>query len=642
MSYQDKYLKYKNKYLELKSIVQSGGAQPVAPPSGPEPEVPPPAKVGDHIQDKSGEYLGRIMKTVEDRFILNTGLYVAIAEQNIYWIPINLPDEVKILDIRPNSNNIENGPWLKVAHAVPRRYDGSFDLGNYVVGKNGKYWGRIYGKSGDSLKLIDGNPFPGRTAKMRNVYNNSFRNPMTWYELKFPPGVSLEDSRRPASYYLRAGDVLPEPAPFPPPLLLVPTNSDLPRPQTARIDSYIMCRSGLYLGRVVEILNSKIYLNIGTYLRSDQEGHYYFAINLPKDVRIYDNRDRFNWRLTDQPVRGLNYDTNDVLNEGDHVVGKDGNYLGRTYAQTLNMEDWYLIDGYIPPGKMVKKDEMYNSRSTNTDSYKWFRLVFPASVHLADDRTEDLRQDTWRNHIYQPVYPGPSAAELAQAATAQAAAVQAATAQAAREAAATSAEAYFARMRLEKQRIIDETNNAIAADTTVPDNIDLNSKGCDLITTGCASGDNVTANFNLPIQDFMNEQENVNNTIVFKIIDTPTTSRIFLINRANLQTVLTDSTVYPCLRANNIPGRDSNVITELPLYSLANIVGTRVLIKRDTLDTFLQIPGNLFFVVSRHIYSYPSIASHNVIFNQGSYLGGLHCNSGSLPETLWNIKRVNL
>jgi hypothetical protein len=76
---------------------------------------------------------------------------------------------------------------------------------------------------------------------------------------------------------------------------------------------------------------------------------------------------------------------------------------------------------------------MYNSRSTNTDSYKWFRLVFPANVHLADDRTEDLRHDTWRNHIYQPVYPGPSAAELAAAAAA-AAAVQAATAQAAREA----------------------------------------------------------------------------------------------------------------------------------------------------------------------------------------------------------------
>jgi len=200
----------------------------------------------------------------------------------------------------------------------------------------------------------------------------------------------------------------------------------------------------------------------------------------------------------------------------------------------------------------------------------------------------------------------------------------------------------FAQIILEKQRIITETNNAIVADTTVSDNIDLNSRGCDMIMTGCATGDNAAANFDVSIQSFMTDEDNINNTIVIKIIDTPTTSRIFLINRANLQTVLTDSTVYPCLQANNMPGRDSNVITDLPLYSLANIVGTRVLIKREILDAFLQIPGNLFLVVSRHIYSYPSIASHNVVFNGSSLISGLHCNTGSVAETLWNIRRVNI
>ena len=132
-------------------------------------------------------------------------------EQHIYWIPINLPDGVKITDIRPNCDRV------KVAHAVPRRYDGSFDLGNYVVGKNGKYWGRIYGKSGDSLKLIDGNPPPGRIAKIGTVFNNTLGNEFKWYQLKFPAGVRLEDSRRPAAEYGPEALALPGPIPLPPP-----------------------------------------------------------------------------------------------------------------------------------------------------------------------------------------------------------------------------------------------------------------------------------------------------------------------------------------------------------------------------------------------------------------------------------------
>jgi hypothetical protein len=86
MSYQDKYLKYKNKYLELKSIIQSGGAAPLGPgaaPLGPgaaplgsgalwNPDLPPHAKVGDHLQQTTGQYLGHIVKVSEDRLILNT------------------------------------------------------------------------------------------------------------------------------------------------------------------------------------------------------------------------------------------------------------------------------------------------------------------------------------------------------------------------------------------------------------------------------------------------------------------------------------------------------------------------------------------------------------------------------------------
>ncbi len=102
------------------------------------------------------------------------------------------------------------------------------------------------------------------------------------------------------------------------------------------------------------------------------------------------------------------------------------------------------------------------------------------------------------------------------------------------------------------------------------------------------------------------------------------------------------STVYPCLKANNIPGRESNVVTNLPLYSLATIIDIKILVKKDMLDTLLQNPGDLFIVVNKHVYSYPSIASHEVIFNNGDLMGALHCNRGAEPEKLYNIKRVNI
>jgi hypothetical protein len=96
------------------------------------------------------------------------------------------------------------------------------------------------------------------------------------------------------------------------------------------------------------------------------------------------------------------------------------------------------------------------------------------------------------------------------------------------------------------------------------------------------------------------------------------------------------------LDANNLPGRESNIITDLPLYSLATIINVRVLVKKDMLDTLLNNAGNLFIVINKHIYSYPSIASHDVTFNPRDLIGALHCNAGSEAEKLYNIKRVNI
>ena len=185
-----------------------------------------------------------------------------------------------------------------------------------------------------------------------------------------------------------------------------------------------------------------------------------------------------------------------------------------------------------------------------------------------------------------------------------------------------------------KQKIITETNLAIKADTSILDNINVSDTGCDVIERGCSDKNKVK------IQDFINE--NPNTSIIIKVIDSLIHSRHFLYTRDNLLEALKNSIVYPCLEANNLPGIESNVVTDLPLYSLATIINVKVLVKKDMLDTLLNNTGNLFIVIYKHIYSYPSIASHNIIFNSEDFVGALHCNAGSEAEKLYNIKRVNV
>jgi hypothetical protein len=184
------------------------------------------------------------------------------------------------------------------------------------------------------------------------------------------------------------------------------------------------------------------------------------------------------------------------------------------------------------------------------------------------------------------------------------------------------------------QEVIQKTNNAILTDTSIPENINLSDFGCDVIERGCSNENKIK------IKDFITE--NINTSIIIKVIDSATHSRHFLYTRDNLNIALKNSVVYPCLEANNIPGIESNVVTDLPLYSLANIINVKLLVKKDTLDTILQNKGDLFIVINKHVYSYPSIASHEVVFNQGYLDSALHCNSGAEYEKLYTIKRVNV
>ena len=86
-----------------------------------------------------------------------------------------------------------------------------------------------------------------------------------------------------------------------------------------------------------------------------------------------------------------------------------------------------------------------------------------------------------------------------------------------------------------------------------------------------------------------------------------------------------------------------NEIEEIMLNTnMTNIINVKLLVKKDTLDTILQNAGDLFIVINKHVYSYPSIASHEVVFNQGYLDSALHCNSGAEYEKLYTIKRVNV
>jgi hypothetical protein len=179
-----------------------------------------------------------------------------------------------------------------------------------------------------------------------------------------------------------------------------------------------------------------------------------------------------------------------------------------------------------------------------------------------------------------------------------------------------------------KIKIIQDTKNAIISDTSSVIPIDINEKGKDIIGVDTKG-----------VKEFIDEDDNKNNSFIWKIYQ-DSKSYIYMINKDNLLTVLQNAIVYPCLKANNIPGQTTNVITDLPLYNFTALFNVHVLIKKNILDDILKNNGNIFVVSNKKLIDYITIASHEIVFNSGSLVSGLHCNSGAEPEQLWNIKLV--
>ena len=180
MSFEDRYLKYKNKYLDLKNnITQIGGAAVAAPAV-----ALPPLVVGDHIQSMIGRYWGSVEAIDPPVYRLNNGRIARIANQNVAWKKLLLPANVQIYDNRP-----QLGPGPHPADPVERN---AF-LGDFVCGIDGTYWGQIYDTNGEIFIMIDDSSRDGGYPNGRIVRVDTEN--VIWRVLRLPEGVILQDTR---------------------------------------------------------------------------------------------------------------------------------------------------------------------------------------------------------------------------------------------------------------------------------------------------------------------------------------------------------------------------------------------------------------------------------------------------------------
>jgi hypothetical protein len=146
----------------------------------------------------------------------------------------------------------------------------------------------------------------------------------------------------------------------------------------------------------------------------------------------------------------------------------------------------------------------------------------------------------------------------------------------------------------------------------------------------------------IKIKDFIEESDNKKNSFIWRFYDQKDKYRTFMINKNILKKLLLESIVYPCLKANNYANKETNVNERIKLYSLAKIFGVRILVSKEILDSILQLNTNNYVISNKNLISFPSIASqqyfNNVANNdRGASVGALHCNTGDLPENLWNL-----
>ena len=158
------------------------------------------------------------------------------------------------------------------------------------------------------------------------------------------------------------------------------------------------------------------------------------------------------------------------------------------------------------------------------------------------------------------------------------------------------------------------------------------------------------------VSEFIAESQTDNEIpVIMKLLDTNKKEHdsIYLFTKTNLETMLTDSIVYPCWQDSGFfnikndginddapEGVIRNVRENIQLYSMNNVFNRNILVTLDTLDTHINSESNtpIFIVFVPTSNFYKSISK--IPFVAG--VSQLHCNPGfSDTLTVYDLKNGN-
>jgi uncharacterized protein YjbI with pentapeptide repeats len=161
----------------------------------------------------------------------------------------------------------------------------------------------------------------------------------------------------------------------------------------------------------------------------------------------------------------------------------------------------------------------------------------------------------------------------------------------------------------------------------------------------------------MKIKDYL-ERDRMN--FVFRVVEIDGTYKDYLMDNNYIQSFLVDnkSTVYPCRKQFNVPGPSypgAGQITyhdiDRPIVNVGNMIQRRLYVPKNKFMEALIYNFNIgptepkkgfVFFKNENSETVPTFVSHPVLFNNESWVGNLHCNSGAEREALWYVKMMDI
>jgi uncharacterized protein YjbI with pentapeptide repeats len=147
---------------------------------------------------------------------------------------------------------------------------------------------------------------------------------------------------------------------------------------------------------------------------------------------------------------------------------------------------------------------------------------------------------------------------------------------------------------------------------------------------------------------------------VFRVVEIDGTYKDYLMDNNYIQSFLVDnkSTVYPCRKQFNVPGPSypgAGQITyhdiDRPIINVGNMIQRRLYVPKNKFMEALIYNFNIgptepkkgfVFFKNENSETVPTFVSHPVLFDNESWVGNLHCNSGAEREALWYVKMMDI